>query len=370
MARWSSRAASRRTAGAASCAKLEFKARGHREPHAARAVARGVRGGQLLAVADLPRRQADGAVLGDEVRGVGRARRRIFLRARAAEARQHAGAGRAGRRVAGRSAGSRPGAPRRRRAVDRRPRGDFGIGAAGDGAGRGGVPRRAAPLAHAGHVADLREPRHAGGLRGHEGQRETDREAGSWRQRERDDDGVGSECARAAHRREDRRGHADARAVRRIRAGRGESRWRGRTRRSKSAARSPKPEFTGNIDATKLQADLGELGIELREGSVRGEAKRTAADSSSTAAWLRARAVSSSTARWTSAASWTSKILGQNFLAADIPAANVVVTPDLTLTGDSKGYLLNGEVTIPQRGDQSAEAAAGFSRPACRRTWW
>ena len=34
-----------------------------------------------------------------------------------------------------------------------------------------------------------------------------------------------------------------------------------------------KPEFTGNIDATKLQADLGELGIELRDGSVRGEAQ-------------------------------------------------------------------------------------------------
>ena len=36
-----------------------------------------------------------------------------------------------------------------------------------------------------------------------------------------------------------------------------------------------KPEFTGNIDATKLQADLGALGIELRDGKVRGEARRT-----------------------------------------------------------------------------------------------
>ena len=37
---------------------------------------------------------------------------------------------------------------------------------------------------------------------------------------------VGSECAGAAHRAEDQRRHADAGAVRRVRAGRGESRWR------------------------------------------------------------------------------------------------------------------------------------------------
>ena len=35
-----------------------------------------------------------------------------------------------------------------------------------------------------------------------------------------------------------------------------------------------KPEFTGNVDATKLQADLGDLGIELRDGRVHGEARR------------------------------------------------------------------------------------------------
>ena len=34
-----------------------------------------------------------------------------------------------------------------------------------------------------------------------------------------------------------------------------------------------KPEFTGNIDARKLQADLGELGIELRDGRLEGDAR-------------------------------------------------------------------------------------------------
>src|SRR5688572_6502546 len=41
------------------------------------------------------------------------------------------------------------------------------------------------------------------------------------------------------------------------------------------------------------------------------------------------------------------RINGENFLAADIPAANVIITPDLALTGNPKGYLLKGEVTIP-----------------------
>jgi translocation and assembly module TamB len=41
------------------------------------------------------------------------------------------------------------------------------------------------------------------------------------------------------------------------------------------------------------------------------------------------------------------RISGQDFLAVDIPAANVVITPDLALTGDPKGYLLKGDVTIP-----------------------
>src|SRR6185436_12806317 len=34
------------------------------------------------------------------------------------------------------------------------------------------------------------------------------------------------------------------------------------------------PEFTGNVNATRLQADLGQLGIELREGEVHAEAAR------------------------------------------------------------------------------------------------
>ena len=98
--------------------------------------------------------------------------------------------------------------------------------------------------------------------------------------------------------------------------------------------------------------------------------RSAAADSSSPAAWRPARATWSSTARWTSAAWWTSKIIGQNFLAADIPAANVVVTPDLTLTGDPKGYLLQRRGRRFRAPPSTCRSCRRTSRPACRPTWW
>jgi translocation and assembly module TamB len=107
-----------------------------------------------------------------------------------------------------------------------------------------------------------------------------------------------------------------------------------------------KPEFTGNIDATKLQADLGKLGIELRDGRVQGEAKRTGGfNLAGSVASGKGHVEFEGTMDERRAVNL--KVLGQNFLAADIPAANVVVTPDLVLTGDPKGYLLKGDVVIP-----------------------
>ncbi|HEY6125143.1 MAG TPA: translocation/assembly module TamB domain-containing protein [Steroidobacteraceae bacterium] len=107
------------------------------------------------------------------------------------------------------------------------------------------------------------------------------------------------------------------------------------------------PEFTGNVDATKLQADLGSIGIELREGAVHGEALRLGG-------FKLAGTVASGKGKLEFNGTMDEhgvvdvKVSGQDFLAADIPAANVIVTPDLTLTGDPKGYLLRGEVHIPR----------------------
>ncbi len=107
------------------------------------------------------------------------------------------------------------------------------------------------------------------------------------------------------------------------------------------------PEITGTVDAKQLQADLGELGIELRDGRVEAEAKRGGG-------FLLAGSVASGKGHLEFKGTMSErgvvdvKVLGQNFQAADIPAANVVLTPDLALTGDPKGYLLKGEVVIPR----------------------
>jgi translocation and assembly module TamB len=107
------------------------------------------------------------------------------------------------------------------------------------------------------------------------------------------------------------------------------------------------PEFTGNLDARRLQADLGQLGIELREGEVRGEAARGGG-------FKLAGRVNSGKGHVAFDGEMSARgavdlgIRGENFLAADIPAANVVITPDLALTGDPEAYLLKGTVTIPR----------------------
>jgi translocation and assembly module TamB len=107
------------------------------------------------------------------------------------------------------------------------------------------------------------------------------------------------------------------------------------------------PEVTGNVDAQRLQADLGEIGIELRDGRLQAEAKRGGG-------FVLAASVASGQGHLELAGTMSdrgvidAKILGQNFQAADIPAVNVVLTPDLKLTGDPKLYLLRGEVTIPR----------------------
>ena len=107
------------------------------------------------------------------------------------------------------------------------------------------------------------------------------------------------------------------------------------------------PEITGTVNAQQLQADLGALGIELRDGRVEAEAQRGGG-------FLLAGSVASGKGHVEFKGTMSErgvvdvKVLGQNFQAADIPAANVVLTPDLALTGDPKGYLLKGEVSIPR----------------------
>jgi translocation and assembly module TamB len=107
------------------------------------------------------------------------------------------------------------------------------------------------------------------------------------------------------------------------------------------------PEITGTIDAKGLQADLGQLGIELRNGRLEAEAKRGGG-------FVLAASVASGKGHLELAGTMSdrgvidAKILGQEFEASNIPAAHVVLTPDLKLTGDPKAYQLRGNVMIPR----------------------
>lgn len=107
------------------------------------------------------------------------------------------------------------------------------------------------------------------------------------------------------------------------------------------------PEVTGNVDAQRLQADLGRLGIELRDGRVRGDALAGGG-------FKLAGSVASGKGHLELAGTLDergaidARVQGQNFQAADFPGASVTVTPDLRLTGNPKGYLLDGELTLPR----------------------
>jgi translocation and assembly module TamB len=107
------------------------------------------------------------------------------------------------------------------------------------------------------------------------------------------------------------------------------------------------PEITGNVDATKLQADLGDLGIKLREGVLRGEAKQGGGFVVKGNVKSGGGAVDFD-GTMSGSGVVDVKISGKNFVAADLPVANVIVSPGLVLTGDSKRYLLKGDVTIPK----------------------
>jgi len=110
------------------------------------------------------------------------------------------------------------------------------------------------------------------------------------------------------------------------------------------------PEFTGNVNATRLQGDVGQLGVELREGEVRAKASQSAKAGSD--GFTLEGQVKSGKGQLQFRGSMSERgvvdahIGGENFLAADIPAANVVISPDLALSGDPKAYLLKGDVTI------------------------
>jgi translocation and assembly module TamB len=106
------------------------------------------------------------------------------------------------------------------------------------------------------------------------------------------------------------------------------------------------PAFTAGLAVRQFHSEVPALGIDLTDGEFNA---RLAADGT-----LEARAKLNSgtgtlelTGKSASIRKLELAIRGENFLAANIPAAHLTLSPDLTLTGSPRDLMLGGTITIP-----------------------
>ena len=107
------------------------------------------------------------------------------------------------------------------------------------------------------------------------------------------------------------------------------------------------PKITGELTATELAADVPALGLHLKNGRIaaqpgeNGEIALSGGVESGGGGVAFAGMVSPGGAMEVN-------INGDRFLAADIPAANVIVTPDLRFVRAEERMTLAGKVTVPE----------------------
>jgi translocation and assembly module TamB len=109
------------------------------------------------------------------------------------------------------------------------------------------------------------------------------------------------------------------------------------------------PEISGDLSLVQLAADVPELGIKLRHGqfTIKPAPAQTgqfaldgAIDSGEGKLSFTGIAATNGTVQL--------DILGNRFLAADIPGAKVLITPDLDFTRDAQRLFIGGKVIIPE----------------------
>ncbi len=109
------------------------------------------------------------------------------------------------------------------------------------------------------------------------------------------------------------------------------------------------PQLTGAITLKEFATEVPVAGLKLRDGdiSLRAiDAQRFALEGSITSG--EGKLTISGQGGLAEADAMTVAIKGENVLAADIPAARVVVTPDLTVERGATGLLVRGKVTVPK----------------------
>ena len=126
------------------------------------------------------------------------------------------------------------------------------------------------------------------------------------------------------------------------------------------------PEISGRVSAVDLAADLPAIGLRLKNGRL--DVKPTSATEFALSGGIDSGGGS---LRFDGTASPSGavdmKIGGERFLAADIPGAKVIITPDLQMVRNEERMTLSGKVTIPEadinlqklpRGGDKAQAAS------------
>lgn len=107
------------------------------------------------------------------------------------------------------------------------------------------------------------------------------------------------------------------------------------------------PEVAGQIDASGLKAEMPRLGLRLREGRLRlepGAGRELKLSGSIKSGEGHVDLVGG----WTPGGSGRATLKGERFLAADLPAARVIVAPDLAVTYEREGFGVKGKALITE----------------------
>lgn len=121
------------------------------------------------------------------------------------------------------------------------------------------------------------------------------------------------------------------------------------------------PEIRGQIEASAMKADLPRLGLELREGTLRiaPSAGRELRISGAVRSGEGGATIDGS---WTPGGAARIALKGDRFLAAGLPAARVVVTPDLDIAFDRAGLGIKGKARVVEAAVNLQKVPQGKAR--------
>jgi translocation and assembly module TamB len=129
----------------------------------------------------------------------------------------------------------------------------------------------------------------------------------------------------------------------------------------------PEPRIDGEVRATELTADVVRVGLKLRDGHLTAKPRSTAGEFDLEGGIASGGGAVKFSGVASSAGTAQLKLQGENFLAADMPGAKVVMNPNLEFVRTEERMTLSGDVHLPTadvnlqklpRGQQRSQAAS------------